>query len=325
MVKRIRTSTSPSSTRVTTDEALQKVINVVIAESYRPRTIQDYRKIWKWFFDTINGELGAGIYFIDELTIDHFREYVTYCLMERELSPVTVNVRIRALKAIFNRLIKEGVITDNPTERLKKLKTDEKVLEVFSDDQFKRLLAAIDKSTFAGFRDYAAILLMYDAGLRVNEINSLEITDIDLENGVIMLPGAKNKNRKTRAVPVSTSMVGLLRQLIHETKEFFGSRIGRVFTNNNGEPLSEALLRKRMNEYGKKAGLNGVLRVSPHTLRHTFATKFLLNGGGIVHLQEILGHSDINTTKIYLTVKTEDIKRAHKRFSPLKNINVSDR
>lgn len=310
--------------RLTLHEALQKIVNSAASESYRPRTLEDYRKIWRWVFGAINGEMGGNIQFVDEVTLEHFRAYVRHCL-DRGLSAGTVNVRVRAIKAMFNRLTKDGYITDNPATKLQKLRQDEKTLRVFGTTEIKRLLSVIDKGTFAGFRDYCAILLMYDCGLRCGEINALEINDIDFDNNVILLPGAKNKNRRTRAVPISESMAKLLRQLIAETREFFGSSASLVFLNNNGEPMAEGRIRSRMHEYGRRSGLNGTLRVSPHTLRHSFATRWLANDGDLVSLSRILGHTDLSTTKRYLNITHEDISRAHKKYSPLKEIAVSDR
>ncbi|MCR8980121.1 tyrosine-type recombinase/integrase [Brevibacillus laterosporus] len=310
--------------RVSLDEALQKVLNSAAAESYRPRTLKDYRKVWGWVFGTLNEELDAGIRFVDEVTLDHFRSYVRHCL-DRGLAAGTVNVRVRALKAMFNRLVREGAITENPTTHLQKLRDDEKVLRVFGTSEIKRLLSYIDKGTFAGFRDYCAILLAYDSGLRSCEINSLELNDVDFDNHVILLPGAKNKNRKTRAVPISPSMAKLLKQLVAETREFFGSGVRLVFVNNNGNSMSDSRLRSRMHEYGKRSGLNETFRVSPHTLRHSFATNFLLNGGNIVTLSKILGHADVSTTKRYLNLSHDDITHAHSKYTPLNEIAVSDR
>lgn len=310
--------------RLKLSEALDKVINSMVAEGFRERTVRDYRRVWTWFFDCLNGELGENIRFVDQVTAEHFREYMAYCLTEEGHSPVTVNIRLRALKSMFNRMEREGIITDNPVKKVRRVKQDEKPIVAMTEEQFKRLIAQIDKDTFAGFRDYVAILTMYDTGMRINEINALEPTDIDFENSVIMLPGAKNKNRKTRAVPVSEEVLGLLKRLMYETQQYFG-KVDRVFTNNFGEPLKDDLLRKRLYKYGVRAGLHGIVRVSPHTLRHSFAKLFILNGGDIFTLQKILGHVDITTTRKYIEVLVEDVVKAHKRYTPTKRLKIEDR
>ncbi|WP_277998024.1 tyrosine-type recombinase/integrase [Bacillus thuringiensis] len=155
---------------------------------------------------------------------------------------------------------------------IKKLKIDESKITAMNESQIRRLFSQIDHSTFAGYRDYCTMLTMLKCGLGINEINELEINDIDFENGLIMLPGTKN----------------------------------------TGERLDEDAIRKRMYSYGVKAGLKGECKFSPHCLRHTFATRYLINGGDIRTLMIILRHSDISTTQIYLNYSSEDIKEKYR-------------
>ena len=114
------------------------------------------------------------------------------------LAAGTVNIRLGGVKSIFSRLVKEGILTENPCKDIPKLQTDEKPIFAFSDRQLKRLFSIIDKTSVAGYRDYVAMITMLYCGLRANEIENLEISDIDFDNSVIMLPGSKNKNRKIR-------------------------------------------------------------------------------------------------------------------------------
>lgn len=150
-------------------------------------------------------------------------------------------------------------------------------------------------------------------GLRINEINSLEVNDIDFENEVIILPGSKNKNRRTRIVPMTKKVTSVLKQLITETKSYFSDINNYVFVNNEGEVLKDDHIRKRMHYYGKKANLLGECKCSPHSLRHTFAVKFLKNTGDIRALQLLLGHSELATTEIYLNYNDRDVKEKYKQ------------
>lgn len=279
---------------VSVEEAFEIVMRIYVTEGYRERTMRDYRKFWTEFIRII--ERGH----IYEVTSDDIRKYITELLRNRGLSPVTVNIRLSSIRAMFNRLFNENVISENPVAKIRKLKVDEKKLFTLSDDQVRRVFSVIDKDSFAGYRDYCAMLTMLKCGLRSNEVAALEISDIDFDNGVILLPGAKNKNRKTRTVPMSPKIVIELTQLITEAREYFGSDTKRVFTNQYGETLHDDRLRKRMDKYARTAGLKGECRASPHSLRHTFATNFLKNGGNIRTLMSILGHSDLSTTQIYL-------------------------
>lgn len=288
--------------RITVDSALERVLNIYSAENRRNRTMKDYAAYWEQFFRVVPRK------YLDEVTPDDFRTFINVLLRKRGLSAVTVNVRLNGIRAMFNRLFDEGYIETNPVSNIRKLKTDEQPVRPLSDEQLKRLFAQVDKQSFAGYRDYCAMLTIVRASCRINEINSLEITDLDFENRVIMLPGSKNKNRKNRAVPLSEDLIRELQQLISETREYFGAGVKHVFVNNRGERLQEDLLRKRMHKYAKQSGLNKECRCSPHSLRHSFAVRSLKNGMDIRTLAKIMGHSDLNTTKVYLNYTNEDIR-----------------
>ncbi|MGI2732496.1 tyrosine-type recombinase/integrase [Bacillus cytotoxicus] len=116
----------------------------------------------------------------------------------------------------------------------------------------------IDKTSYAGYRDYVAMLVMLKCGLRINEVNSLEVGDVDFDNGVILLSGRKNKNRKSRVIPMSKKVQNELAQLVTETKEYFDGLGKHVFVNSFGEPLKYDHIRKRMNYYVKQAGLTKI-------------------------------------------------------------------
>ncbi|MFX4300900.1 tyrosine-type recombinase/integrase [Alicyclobacillus tolerans] len=268
------------------EDALEYILKSCRAENYRERTLTDYRRIWSWFFEVIDTP------YVNEVTPHHFRQYITTMLDERKISPRTVNIRLTALKAIFNRLHREGVLKENPVSQIRKLKTDEKSLPLMSEEQIKRLFAVIDRTTFAGNRDYVAMLVMLKEGLRNNEVMQLEIGDVDFDNNVILLPGSKNKNRKTRAVPMSSKVKTEIRTLIEETQTYFAN-VKYVFTNQFGVQLKDDYLRKRMHLYERKAGIAGQCQCSPHVLRHVFATRFAKLNGNLRALQQILGHGDI--------------------------------
>lgn len=297
-------------------EALDYVIKVCRAQNYRPRTLKDYERIWTWFFDSI------GVDIIDSVTPAHFRKYIDRLLNERKVSPSTVNIRLTALKAIFNRLHRDGVLKENPAAKIQKLKTDEKPLPIMTDEQIKRLFSVIDKNTFPGYRDYVAMLVMLKEGLRNNEVISLEVDDIDFATEMILLPGAKNKNRKVRSIPMATQVKKELRQIIAETQHYFGQTTKYVFTNQFGEQLTDDFLRKRMHMYAKKSGMAGQCQCSPHVLRHVFATRFARHNGNLRALQKILGHSDISTTQIYMNFTDNEVKEQYNIIDAIDTLDV---
>jgi len=292
----------------TMEEALEQAIRIFISEGLRERTIDDYRKFWAEFTEIVGKQA------VQDCTVDDIRRYIGVLLRKRRLSPVTVNVRLGGVKSIFTRLENDGIINVSPAAAVPKLRTDEKVLYAIRNDQAKRLFAVIDTNTVAGFRDYCALYTIFKAGLRPNEIQKLEIADVDFENEVFMLPGAKNKNRKNRAVPMSRKIKPHLQQLIAENREYFGHGITHVFLNQFGEPMKEDHLRKRMHVYVKKAGLKEAgQRLSPYSLRHAFAINYLNNGGNIRHLQMILGHAELSTTEIYLDYTDTQVSDGFKK------------
>ncbi|QNG60320.1 tyrosine-type recombinase/integrase [Bacillus sp. PAMC26568] len=298
------------------DDALNRVMSIYSSEGYRERTMSDYESYWKEFIRIVQRK------YILDVTTDDFRKFINILLRKRGLSPVTVNIRMNAIRAIFNRLFAEGLLgNENPVAPIRKLKTDQNKVGALTDDQIRRLFAQIDKDSFAGYRNYVAMLTMLKCGLRINEINVLEVEDVDFDNGVIALPGAKNKNRKNRTVPMAKKVSEELKQLIYESNEYFG-KSRYVFVNNSGEPLAEDLIRKRMHQYGNKAGLKGECRYSPHNLRHSFAVNFLKNGGDIRTLQMILGHSDLTTTQIYLNYNDVDLKEKYESVQMRDKLNV---
>lgn len=284
------------------------------AEGFRQRTIDDYSKLFRYFMRELEIER------VDVITKSHVQLYI-HKLLERGLSPATVNIRLSALKAVFKRLHEHGYVKSNPTVDFIKLRTDEAKIFMLSSDQVKRLFRVVDKSTYAGYRDYCAMLLMLHCGLRINEVNNLEINDIDFDNLTIMLAGAKNKNRKTRAIPMSKKVADELNALIQESKDYF-SDFSNVFLTQDGNPIDKDHMRKRMSHYGRLAGLQKECRPSPHSLRHTFATNFLNNGGSINALMRIMGHADITTTMRYVRLNDEEVKAQFNKVATKNNYEV---
>lgn len=296
--------------------ALDRLIMIYQTELYRDKTIMGYRAYFKEFIDIIDKVN------LDAVTEEDFRRYIAELLNVRRLSPVTVNIRLSSVRAMFKRMQNEGIIEHNPAERIRKLKVDEKRIFTLTDDQVRRLFSVIDTDYFAAYRDYVAMLVMLKCGLRSNEINSLEVRDIDFENNVIVLPGAKNKNRKTRVVPMTPKVKREMSELIAEVRDTFGSDVTLVFTNQFGEPLRFDRIRKRMQIYAKKAGLDTEVRASPHSLRHTFAVNYLRNGGDLRSLQMILGHADLATTQIYLDYTDDTVVEKYNEVSERDTLDV---
>lgn len=304
VMKRWEPTTYTKSTQsISTEDAIEKVMLVYETEGYREKTLKGYRAYYDEFIRVI------GIRELERIHKDDIRAYIKHQLDKRNLSPVTVNIRLASLRSVFNRMVAEDLIEESPFKEIRKLRTDEGQIFSLTDQQVKRLFSVVDLDTYAGYRDYVAMLTMLKSGLRSNEINSLEISDLDLDNRVMMLPGAKNKNRKTRSIPMTLQLAEEIRGLIAEAREYFGADISYVFVNQFGQQMRNDHLRKRVDKYAHQAGLKGECRASPHSLRHTFAVRFLSSGGDIKTLQSILGHSDLASTEIYIKYTDETVKQ----------------
>jgi integrase/recombinase XerD len=180
------------------------------------------------------------------------------------------------------------------------------------------LLQQPNKKDYVGFRDYCAMVLLLDTGLRANELISLKTEHIDFQSRVIVLSGQQNKNRKPRIVPISHTTVKLLHQLVTENKASFASE--RLFLSCYGEPLGQNQFNKRLKYYGQLAGIDKEIRCTAHTFRHTFAKNYILNGGDSFTLQRILGHYDLRMTRRYIQMDRNDLVNQHTQFSPLNSI-----
>jgi len=172
------------------------------------------------------------------------------------------------------------------------------------------LLLQPDVSTETGLRDRAILELMYSSGLRVSEAVNLQIRDLDLDTGVLTCIG---KGSKTRRVPIGTSAVEWLKSYLVLRRVQENIDVGNLFVSPLGKPLTRQLIHSSIKSYGDACGLEGV---SPHTLRHSFATHLVQNRADIRSVQQMLGHADISTTQIYTHITDAHLKKAYEDFHP---------
>lgn len=296
------------------EQTIKIFSHIAKQEGMRERTISDYAKFYRYFTKEVE------VTDLKKMNADHIGLYID-SLLEKGLSPVTVNIRLSGLKSLFRRLEKHEYIKENPAINFSKLRTDESKIYTFNNSQIKRLFRVVDTTSYAGFRDYVAMLLMLHCGMRVNEVAALEINDIDFDNGVILLAGAKNKNRRSRSIPMSKRIIGEIKQLITESMEYF-EEVKHVFLTQDGRRLDNDIIRKRMYTYGRLSGLYRECRVSPHSLRHTFACNYLRDGGSVNALMHILGHKDIASTMRYVRMTSEEVKEQYETVLSKRNYEV---
>jgi integrase/recombinase XerD len=260
------------------------------------------------------GEFAAskGVRGPAQLTRTHLREFV-YLLKDLGLSPATIRREVSAVRTYFGFLIGEGRVTQDPSDRLESPQRWRRLPETLSVPDVEAMLAAPSVDEPLAWRDRAFLELAYGAGLRVSELCGLGLTDLLLGEGLVRVFG---KGGKERLVPIGRGVIGAVSTYLHTLRPRLdrGKSGGRVLLNVRGEPLSRVGAWGIVKRCARRAGITR--RVTPHTLRHSFATHLLEGGADLRAVQEMLGHADLSTTQIYTHVDREYLRSVHKQFHP---------
>ena len=232
-------------------------------------------------------------------------------LRRNGLSPRTVNRALVSIRGFYVHLVEMGERSDNPAVNLAPARLWRRLPNVLSEDEIDRLLEAPDPTVPLGLRDKAMLELLYATGLRVSELVGLELPQLRLDVGFLVAFG---KGGKERAVPVGEAAESWLqRYLVDGRPALVTGRHERVFVNRFGRPLSRQGFWKLLKGYGAAAGVG---ELSPHTLRHSFATHLLEHGADLRAVQMMLGHSDISTTQIYTHIHERRLRDLYDRYHP---------
>ena len=261
-------------------------------------------------FVTYEQVKGAGA--PSEVGSRSLREYI-YHLKDLGLAPASIRRNISAVRTYFKFLLGEGHIVSDPSERLETPKKWRTLPEVLGVEEIERLLAAPSLDERLAFRDRAMLEVAYGAGLRVSEWISLGVRDVMLQDHLVRVFG---KGAKERLIPIGRKAIGAIAIYLRELRPVLekGEGKGILFLSARGQPLSRMGAWKILRKYVDKAGITKA--VSPHTLRHSFATHLLEGGADLRAVQEMLGHVDISTTQIYTHIDREYLRSVHKQFHP---------
>lgn len=247
-----------------------------------------------------------------EASARDLREFV-YHLKDQGLEATSIRRNLSAVRTYFGFLLAEGMVVADPSDRLELPKTWRRLPAVLSHAEIERLLEAPDVADRFYWRDRAMLEFAYASGVRVSELCTLRMRDLELDEGFAAVLG---KGSKERLVPVGSSAVRAITLYLRELRPDLerGAGEGVVFLNARGGPLSRMGVWKILRKHVEKAGI--ARKVTPHTLRHTFATHLLEGGADLAAVQEMLGHADIATTQIYTHVDREYLRDVHRRFHP---------
>jgi len=240
------------------------------------------------------------------------REYV-YHLKDLGLSPSSIRRNVSAVRSYFRFMLGEGELVRDPSERLEAPRRWRTLPEVLTVEEAAKLIAAPSLEEPFAFRDRAMLELAYGAGLRVSEWITLSVRDVLMDDHLVRVFG---KGSKERLVPIGRSAIGAVAIYLRELRPKLerGAGKGILFLNARGEPLSRMGAWKILRKYVDIAGITKP--VSPHTLRHSFATHLLEGGADLRAVQEMLGHADISTTQIYTHVDREFLRAVHRQYHP---------
>ena len=223
------------------------------------------------------------------------------------VAPATLQRKVACLRSFYRHLRRVELVGQDPTAQLSAPRQDRKLPQVLSREEVAKLLEQPSGSAPAALRDRALLEIMYACGLRASEATALEVGDVDLEAGILR---ARGKGSKERLVPIGSTAGGALAAYLRRGRpRLAGDRLEQcLFLNHRGNGLTRQGLYKIVQRHARSAGLAS--KMSPHTLRHTFATHLLAGGCDLRSLQEMLGHADIATTQLYAHVSADRLKDA---------------
>ena len=256
-------------------------------------------------------------YSIESLTRQDLREWLID-LGRTKLVDNSKRRMVSALRGFYKFLMIDGHIKDNPADNLDLPQKGLYLPKFLNQAEMDLLLNTPDVSTETGLRDRALLELMYACGLRVSEAVDVKIHDVDIDAGILTTTG---KGSKTRRVPVGSSAVEWLKSYLARRRQKEDIEIQTLFVASDGKPLSRQLIYKLVKEYGQKAGLQDI---SPHTLRHSFATHLVQNRADIRSVQQMLGHADISTTQIYTHMTDAHLRKSYDQFHPRAKTNPTE-
>lgn len=271
-----------------------------IEKNASAHTLVNYRLDLEEFRDFLKD---IGIERVDYLFV---RKYLAH-LKEKELSVRSVSRKLSALRSFFRFLIKEGYLKFNPTDAILSPKQEKPLPKFLTEEDAARLVEAPDTATLKGLRDRAILETLYSTGMRISELVSLKEDDVDFISGTVKVLG---KGKKERMLPAGDRALRAIRNYLE--KRNVAARV--IFLNKNKTSLGARGIRKMLDGYILKISLKE--HISPHTLRHSFATHLLDRGADLRSVQELLGHANLSTTQIYTHLTTERLKSVYDKAHP---------
>jgi len=251
---------------------------------------------------------------VDKISKQNIRAFLSF-LGSNGLSRNSIGRKLAALRSFFRYLNRVGIITSNPAQQIQSPKYKKKLPVFLSIQEALEVLKLPEIDTSEGLRDRAILEIFYGTGIRLRELTNLDVDDIDMFNGVIRILG---KGRKERLVPLGKNAANILQKYLKIRNDILSkskdSDFSAVFLNNRGKRVAPRFVQRRVTFYLSK--ISNETSLSPHVLRHTFATHLLDAGADLEAVKELLGHASLSTTQIYTHVSVEKLKNIYNQAHP---------
>jgi site-specific recombinase XerD len=288
-----------------------------------PRTVHWYKSCLDMFIEFTGDKLVA------KLSLDDGQRWILHMMHgdryeghphRRQITGAiaipTLNGRIRAIKNFSKYLEEEALTAEDVFRKLRQHKDTKRIVEVLSDEEKKRLIDAVKPDTWVGARMMVILALLIDTGMRVSELAGIEIEDIDYRQSRIKLHG---KGDKYRFVPIGPDTIKCINRWLSRYRD--PDAMTRVLLlDRYGDGMSATAIQKAVKSLGRRVGIP---RIHPHLLRHTFGTDWLIHGGDLFSLQTIMGHSDLDVTKVYVEMSRVQMDVKHQQVSPLSRLGIA--
>ncbi len=252
-----------------------------------------------------------GIHEVSDVSSQDLSDYVNY-LEGNNFAAATVSRNIASLKAFYHFMVQQGNVSEDLSEQLKAPKIEKKIPSIMSPEEVVRLLEQPSGDTPKEIRDKAMLELLYATGIRVTELITLKVSDVNMQIGVILC----RDRTKERVIPFGAASKKALTRYLGGTRDAMleNKASDVLFVNCSGQPMSRQGFWKLIKYYAKKADIKA--DITPHTLRHSFAAHLVENGADLRSVQEMLGHSDISTTQIYANINHSHIREVYAKAHP---------
>ncbi|MFC1998752.1 tyrosine-type recombinase/integrase [Chloroflexota bacterium] len=296
-----------------------------------PRTISWYTDNLNQFLNYLKSHKLSDS--VDDIDIKVLRQYVLYLMKRKKfkgkngngsngndpgtLAPLSVHGHVRTLRAFFSWLTNEEIIPQNPASQLKPPKVPKTLIAILSDKEISRIMSSFSKSNYLDARNQTIFMLLIDTGIRIGEAMGLTLDDLYLNDGYIKVFG---KGQRERIVPIGNNVQKAIhRYLFRYRPEPASSDTNNVFLSMLKRQMSYNAMKLVFNRLAERTGIK---RLHAHLCRHTFATKFLTNGGDIFTLQKILGHSTLEMVRRYSNLNSDHVRAQHQKYSPMDRLSA---